>query len=106
MGTALRGQVRPGPGGVPDLCPTAERPKFCPRHSAWQNVLSTPWNRRTDDLPGWRAAHRRRRRRPELAGLVEEVLTRWDDATSLYREMALSEDLSDFLTLPAHERMP
>jgi len=26
--------------------------------------------------------------------------------TALYREMALSEDFSDFLTLPAYERMP
>jgi len=53
---------------------------------------------------------------PELAGLVEEVLTtdavafladlhRRDDATSLYREMALFEDFADFLTLPAYERM-
>jgi malate synthase len=31
---------------------------------------------------------------------------RWDDATALYREMALSEEMSDFLTLPAYERMP
>ena len=31
---------------------------------------------------------------------------RWEDATALYREMATSEDLSDFLTLPAYERMP
>jgi malate synthase len=31
---------------------------------------------------------------------------RWDDATALYREMALSEDFSDFLTLPAYQRMP
>jgi malate synthase len=31
---------------------------------------------------------------------------RWDDATSLYREMALSEEFSEFLTLPAYERMP
>ena len=30
----------------------------------------------------------------------------WDDATALYREMALSDDMSDFLTLPAYERMP
>jgi malate synthase len=31
---------------------------------------------------------------------------RWDDATALYREMALSDEFSDFLTLPAYERMP
>jgi len=30
----------------------------------------------------------------------------WDDATALYREMALSDEFSDFLTLPAYERMP
>jgi hypothetical protein len=42
----------------------------------------------------------------EPAGLVEEVLTRWDDATSLYREMALCEDVSDVLTPPTYERMP
>jgi malate synthase len=31
---------------------------------------------------------------------------RWDDATALYREMALSDDFAEFLTLPAYERMP
>src|SRR4051794_18288650 len=31
---------------------------------------------------------------------------RWDDATALYREMAISDEFSDFLTLPAYERMP
>ena len=40
----------------------------------------------------------------EPAGLVE-VLTRCD-ATSLYREMALSEDFSDLLTPSTYERMP
>jgi len=31
---------------------------------------------------------------------------RWDDARALFTEMALSDDYSDFLTLPAYERMP
>jgi malate synthase len=30
----------------------------------------------------------------------------WDDATALFSEMALSDDFSEFLTLPAYERMP
>jgi malate synthase len=44
----------------------------------------------------------------ETASIREDAFGqgRWDDATSLYREMALSEDFSDFLTLPAYERMP
>jgi hypothetical protein len=43
----------------------------------------------------------------ETASISEDAFGqgRWDDATSLYREMALSE-VSDFLTLPAYERMP
>ena len=31
---------------------------------------------------------------------------RFDDARDLYREMALSDDFAEFLTLPAYERMP
>jgi malate synthase len=31
---------------------------------------------------------------------------RWNDAKSLFAEMALSDDFSEFLTLPAYERMP
>ena len=31
---------------------------------------------------------------------------RWDDATALFSEMALSDDFPEFLTLPAYERMP
>jgi malate synthase len=31
---------------------------------------------------------------------------RWDDARSLFTEMALAEDFEDFLTIPAYERMP
>jgi hypothetical protein len=44
----------------------------------------------------------------ETASIREDAFGqgRWDDATSLYREMTLSEDLSDSLTLPAYERMP
>ncbi len=30
----------------------------------------------------------------------------WDEARSLFTEMAISEDYADFLTLPAYERMP
>jgi len=30
----------------------------------------------------------------------------WDDARSLFTEVALSEDFEDFLTIPAYERMP
>ena len=41
--------------------------------------------------------------------LIEEETpegTGWDDARSLYTEMALSDEYVDFLTLPAYERMP
>ncbi len=31
---------------------------------------------------------------------------RWDDARSLFTEMALAEEFEDFLTIPAYERMP
>jgi malate synthase len=31
---------------------------------------------------------------------------RWDDARALFTEMALAEEMPDFLTLPAYERMP
>ena len=31
---------------------------------------------------------------------------RWDDARALLLEMAVSDEYSDFLTLPAYERMP
>ncbi len=31
---------------------------------------------------------------------------RWDDARSLFTEMALAEDFEEFLTIPAYERMP
>ena len=31
---------------------------------------------------------------------------RWDDARSLFTEMALADDYEDFLTIPAYERMP
>ena len=31
---------------------------------------------------------------------------RWEDARSLFTEMALAEDFEEFLTLPAYERMP
>jgi malate synthase len=31
---------------------------------------------------------------------------RWDDARALFLEMAVADDYSDFLTLPAYERMP
>ncbi len=31
---------------------------------------------------------------------------RWDDARSLFTEMALADELADFLTLPAYESMP
>ena len=30
---------------------------------------------------------------------------RMDDATAIYRQLALSEDFADFLTLPAYERL-
>jgi malate synthase len=31
---------------------------------------------------------------------------RWDDARALFTEMAVADEYSDFLTLPAYERMP
>ena len=31
---------------------------------------------------------------------------RWDDARALFTEMALADEMADFLTLPAYERMP
>ena len=48
----------------------------------------------------------------EMAGIRESVgdeafaKGRWDDARSLFTDMALSDDYEDFLTLPAYERMP
>ena len=62
--------------------------------------------------------------RPEAAYVVERLVEeemadirqavgdeafakgRWDDARSLFTDMALSDDYEDFLTLPAYERMP
>ena len=31
---------------------------------------------------------------------------RWDDARALFTELALADELADFLTIPAYERMP
>ncbi|HEX6936325.1 MAG TPA: malate synthase A, partial [Actinomycetes bacterium] len=31
---------------------------------------------------------------------------RWEDARSLFTDMALADDYAEFLTLPAYERMP
>ena len=48
----------------------------------------------------------------ELAKIREAVgdevyeAGRMDDATEIYRQMALSDDFADFLTLPAYERLP
>jgi malate synthase len=48
----------------------------------------------------------------EMAGIRESVgddafaKGRWDDARTLFTDMALSDDYEDFLTLPAYERMP
>jgi malate synthase len=48
----------------------------------------------------------------EMAGIRDSVgdeafaKGRWDDARSLFTDMALSDDYEDFLTLPAYERMP
>jgi malate synthase len=48
----------------------------------------------------------------EMAGIRESVgdeafaKGRWDDARSLFTDMALSDAFEDFLTLPAYERMP
>jgi malate synthase len=37
---------------------------------------------------------------------ADEDGRRWDDARTLFTEMALSDDFAEFLTLPAYERMP
>ena len=43
----------------------------------------------------------------ELAKVrTEEEGRRWDEATALFSEMALSDEFAEFLTLPAYERMP
>ncbi|MEO6827383.1 MAG: malate synthase A [Microbacteriaceae bacterium] len=48
----------------------------------------------------------------EMAAIKQKVgdeafaAGRWSDARDLFTEMALSEDFSDFLTLPAYEKMP
>ena len=31
---------------------------------------------------------------------------RWDDARALFTDLALADELADFLTIPAYERMP
>jgi len=41
----------------------------------------------------------------ELAAIPAEG-GRWADARALFTEMALADDLADFLTIPAYERMP
>ena len=43
----------------------------------------------------------------ELAKVrTDEEGRRWDEARDLFAELALAEDFSEFLTLPAYERMP
>jgi len=42
---------------------------------------------------------------PQAAGPAAVGGGRWDDARSLFTEMALADDFADFLTLPAYERM-
>ncbi|MBA2773813.1 MAG: malate synthase A [Nocardioidaceae bacterium] len=49
----------------------------------------------------------------EETGKIEESVGseayadgRWDDARSLFTDMALADDFEDFLTLPAYEKMP
>jgi malate synthase len=48
----------------------------------------------------------------EMASIRESVggdaygSGRWEDARSLFTDMALSDDFEDFLTIPAYERMP
>jgi len=43
----------------------------------------------------------------ELAKVrTEEDGRRWDDARDLFAELALADEFSEFLTLPAYERMP
>ena len=42
----------------------------------------------------------------EKAGAQTFAAGRWDEARSLFTEMALSDDFAEFLTLPAYQRMP
>ena len=42
----------------------------------------------------------------EESGAESYAEGRWDDACSLFTEMALADDFEDFLTLPAYEQMP
>ena len=42
----------------------------------------------------------------ESVGAESYAEGRWDDACSLFTEMALADDFEDFLTLPAYEQMP
>jgi malate synthase len=42
----------------------------------------------------------------ESVGAESFAAGRWDEARSLFTEMAVSDEFEDFLTLPAYERMP
>jgi malate synthase len=48
----------------------------------------------------------------ELAAIRERIgddtfdQGRWDDARSIFADMSLADELADFLTIPAYERMP
>src|SRR5262249_12721 len=98
----LRGSGAVGIFNLMDDAPTAE---ISPSQ-VWQ------WLHTGEELAGGQKVPR------ELVeGMIAEELDkarqeagdegrRWDDARALYAEMALSDDYSDFLTLPAYEQMP
>ena len=101
----LRGSGAVGIFGLMEDAATAE----ISRSQVWQ------WRVNDVELPGGQlvtAELVEQAIEDEMARIRDEVgeeafaSGRWDDARSLYSEMALSDDYADFLTLPAYERMP
>jgi malate synthase len=103
--TWLRGTGAVGINNMMEDAATAE----ISRSQVWQ------WLHNDVELDGGQTVTRdlvERLVEEEMAGIRESVgddafaKGRWDDARTLFTDMALSDDYEDFLTLPAYERMP
>ncbi len=101
----LRGNGAVGIFGLMEDAATAE----ISRSQVWQwlhNDVTLAGGKKVDKaLVEGMIAEEMERAEAEL-GAEAFAQGRWQDARSLYTEMALSEDYADFLTLPAYERMP
>ena len=103
--TWLRGQGAVGINNMMEDAATAE----ISRSQVWQWLHNDVDARRGPDVT-----------RDLVERLIEEEMSairdrlgetafaagRWDDARALFTEMALADELADFLTIPAYERMP